>query len=172
LLVQAQAYRQQYRTNAIFLLPSNLYGPGDNFDPRTSHVIPALIRKCVEAKEQGLDEIEVWGDGTPTREFLFVEDAAEGIVLAGERYNGEQPVNLGTGVEISIADVVAHIVGQVGFRGRVVWNPSQPNGQPRRCLDVSKAEQLFGFRARVPFDEGLRRTVDWYLRVGMPTPHA
>ena len=164
LLVQSQAYRQQYGMNSIFLLPSNLYGPGDNFDPRSSHVIPALIKKCVEAKEQGLAEIEVWGDGTATREFLFVDDAAEGILLASERYDGDQPVNLGTGIEISIRDVVAHIVEAVGFTGRIVWNRSQPNGQPRRCLDVSRAEQLFGFRARTPFDQGLRRTVDGYLR--------
>ncbi|MFQ6100897.1 MAG: GDP-L-fucose synthase family protein [Anaerolineae bacterium] len=163
LLVQGQAYRAQYGFNAIYLLPTNLYGPGDNFDPETSHVIPALIRKCVEAKESGRDEIVVWGDGSPTREFLYVADAAEGIVLAAERYDGAEPVNLGSGFEISIKDLVQRIAELTGFKGRIVWDTSKPNGQPRRRLDTSKAEQFFGFRARTSFDEGLRRTVEWYM---------
>jgi len=162
LLVQAQAYRQQYGFNAIFLLPVNLYGPGDNFDPRSSHVIPALIRKCVEAQETGQDEIVVWGDGSPTREFLFVEDAAEGIVMAAEHYNGAEPVNLGSGFEISIKDLAEKIVQITGFHGRLVFDTTQPNGQPRRALDISRAERYFGYRAKVDFDEGLRRTVEWY----------
>jgi GDP-L-fucose synthase len=163
LLVQSQAYRQQYGYNSIFLIPVNLYGPGDNFDPRSSHVIPALIRKCVEAAEEGRDRIEVWGDGTPTREFLYVDDAAEGIVLAGERYDGSDPVNLGSGQEISIADLARRIAGEAGFTGGIVFDPSQPNGQPRRQLDVRRAEEQFGFRARTDFAEGLKRTVAWYL---------
>jgi len=152
--------------NAIFLLPVNLYGPGDNFDLESSHVIPALIRKCAEAVEQGRDEIVLWGDGSPTREFLYVEDAAEGIVLATERYDKPDPVNLGTGVEISIRDLAAKIAGITGFSGRVIWDATQPNGQPRRCLDVSRAEREFGFRARTPFDVGLRKTVEWYRPQG------
>ncbi|HID63469.1 MAG TPA: NAD-dependent epimerase/dehydratase family protein [Anaerolineae bacterium] len=166
LLVQGQAYRVQYGFNAIYLLPTNLYGPGDNFDPETSHVIPALIRKCVEAKENDRDEIIVWGDGSPTREFLYVADAAEGIVLAAERYDGAEPLNLGSGLEISIKDLVHRIAGLTGFNRRIVWDTSKPNGQPRRRLDTSKAERLFGFRAQTSFDEGLRRTVEWY--VGQP----
>jgi len=162
LLVQAQAYRQQYEFNAIFLLPVNLYGPGDNFDPRSSHVIPALIRKCLEAQERGEKEIEVWGDGSPTREFLYVEDAAEGILLATEKYDGPEPVNLGSGFEISIKDLVEMIARLTGFEGRLVWDASKPNGQPRRGLDVSRAEKSFGFRAAVSFEEGLRRTIEWY----------
>jgi GDP-L-fucose synthase len=162
LLVQAQAYRQQYGYNAIFLLPVNLYGPGDNFDPASSHVIPALIRKCIEAQEAGLDEIVVWGDGSPTREFLYVEDAAEGIVRAAERFDGAQPVNLGSGNEISIKNLLEKIVRLTGYTGRVVWDTSMPNGQPRRGLDVSRAEQYFGFKAQMPFEEGLRRTVESY----------
>jgi len=149
--------------NAIYLLPVNLYGPRDNFDLDSSHVIPAMIRKCVEAKQAGRREIVLWGDGSPTREFLFAEDAAEGIVLAAERYNGEQPVNLGSGHEISIRDLAQLIAGQVGFSGKIVWDTSKPNGQPRRCLDVSRAEKLFGFRAACSFAEGIRRTVAWYL---------
>ncbi len=164
LLVQAQAYRQQYGYNAIFLLPVNLYGPGDNFDPASSHVIPALIRKCIEAQEAGLDEVVVWGDGSPTREFLYVEDAAEGIVLASERFDGPQPVNLGSGNEISIKNLLDTIVRLTGYTGRVVWDTSMPNGQPRRGLDTSRAEQYFGFKAHMPFEEGLRRTVEWYRK--------
>jgi GDP-L-fucose synthase len=163
LLVQAQAYRQQHDFNAIFLLPVNLYGPRDNFDPASSHVIPALIRKFVEAKESGESQVELWGDGSPTREFLYVEDAAEGIVLAAERYNGAEPVNLGSGREISIKDL-AELIGKLtGFSGELVWNPDYPNGQPRRLLDVSRAEELFGFRAGTAFETGLRKTIDWYL---------
>jgi GDP-L-fucose synthase len=145
LLVQAQAYRQQYGFNAIFLLPVNLYGPGDNFDPRSSHVIPALIRKCIEAQRSGQSEIEVWGDGSPTREFLYVDDAAEGILLATEKYSGPDPVNLGSGNEISIKALAEMIARLSGFRGQLVWDTSKPNGQPRRALDVSRAEQYFGF---------------------------
>lgn len=164
LLVQAQAYRQQYGFDAIYLLPVNLYGPGDNFDPRSSHVIPALVRKCVEAVEQGRDEVEVWGTGRATREFLYVDDAAEGIVLATERYDGAEPVNLGAGFEISIRELAELIARLTGFGGRLAWNTSQPDGQPRRSLDTSRAERLFGFRARTSFEEGLARTVDWYRR--------
>jgi GDP-L-fucose synthase len=162
LLVQAQAYRQQYGFNAIFLLPVNLYGPRDNFDPASSHVIPAQIRKCIEARESGANEIVVWGDGSPTREFLYVEDAAEGILLASEKYNGSEPVNLGSGNEISIKDLVGAIVRLTGFKGELVFDPSKPNGQPRRGLDVSRAEALFDFHANTPFEEGLRRTIIWY----------
>jgi len=164
LLVQAQAYRQQYGYNAIFLLPVNLYGPRDNFDPGSSHVIPALIRKCLEAREQGEKEIIVWGDGSPTREFLYVEDAVEGILLASEKYNEPDPVNLGSGYEISIKDLVEMIARLTGFTGKLVWDESKPNGQPRRGLDVSRAEKLFGFHAGTPFEDGLRRTIEWYQR--------
>jgi GDP-L-fucose synthase len=162
LLVQAQAYRQQYGYDAIFLLPVNLYGPGDNFNPATSHVIPALIRKCFEAQDRGEKEIVVWGDGSPTREFLYVEDAAEGILLAAEKYNGSEPVNLGSGNEISIKDLAEMVCHLTGFSGKLVWDTSKPNGQPRRGLDVSRAENLFGFHASTSFEAGLRRTVDWY----------
>ncbi len=162
-LVQAQAYRQQYGFNAIYLLPVNLYGPKDNFDIDSSHVIPAMIRKCVEAKMAGRSEIILWGDGSPTREFLYVDDAAEGIVLAAERYDGEEPVNLGTGQEISIRDLAQVIAEEVGFLGKIIWDATKPNGQPRRCLDVSRAEKLFGFRAACTFREGIRRTVRWYI---------
>ena len=165
LLVQSQAYRQQYGFNSIFLLPVNLYGPGDNFDPRTSHVIPALIKKCVDAAEAGLDELVVWGTGSATREFLYVEDAAEAIVLAAERYDGAEPVNLGAGQEISIRDLVDLIAGLSGFTGRITWDASKPDGQPRRRLDTSRAQASFGFVARTPFMEGLRRTVEWYRRL-------
>jgi GDP-L-fucose synthase len=161
-LVQAQAYRQQYGFNAIYLLPVNIYGPGDNADPQTSHVIPALIRKCLEARKRAKASITVWGDGSPTREFLYVEDAAEGIILAAERYDGEAPVNLGSGMEISIKDLVQMICRLTGFTGEVIWDTSQPNGQPRRCLDTSRAAALFGFRSRTPIEEGLRRTIQWY----------
>ena len=164
LLVQSQAYRDQYGYNSIFLLPVNLYGPGDNFDPRTSHVIPALVRKCVEAVERGDSSIEVWGDGTPTREFLYVDDAVEGILLAAEKYDSSDPVNLGSGVEISIADLARTIAAASGFTGRIVFDASKPNGQPRRQLDTRRAQERFGFRARTSFDEGLTQTVDWYLR--------
>jgi len=163
LLVQGQAYRAQYGFNAIYLIPTNLYGPGDKFDLETSHVIPALIRKCVDAKEAGDDEIVVWGDGSPTREFLYVADAAEGIVLAAERYDSGEPVNLGSGFEISIKDLVEIIKELTGFNGRVRWDTSKPNGQPRRKVDTSKAERLFGFRAKTDFFEGLHRTISWYL---------
>jgi GDP-L-fucose synthase len=165
LLVQSQAYRDQYGYNSIFLLPVNLYGPGDNFDPRSSHVIPALILKCLNALETGADSIEVWGDGSATREFLYVEDAAEGLLLAAERYNSSDPVNLGSGQEISIKDLVATIATAVGFKGRIVWDASKPNGQPRRQLDTRRAEERFGFRAKTPFGEGLRKTVEWYLEM-------
>jgi len=162
LLVQGQAYRQQYGFQSIYLLPVNLYGPGDNFDPRSSHVIPALIKKCVEAVQANAPAIEVWGDGSPTREFLYVEDAAEGIALAAERYDGDQPVNLGSGTEISIRDLVETIARLTGFKGDIVWDTSKPNGQPRRQLDVSRAQQYFGFRAKTSFEDGLRRTIAWY----------
>jgi GDP-L-fucose synthase len=162
LLVQSQAYRQQYGFNSIFLLPVNLYGPGDNFNPETSHVIPALIRKCIEAQEKGEKELVVWGDGSPTREFLFVEDAAEGIVSAAEKYDGPEPVNLGSGYEISIKDLSQMIARLTGFSGTITWDTTKPNGQPRRCLDISRAEQFFGFRAKVSFEDGLQRTIDWY----------
>jgi GDP-L-fucose synthase len=162
LLVQGQAYRQQYGFRSIYLLPVNLYGPGDHFDPSVSHVIPALIKRCIDARDAGLPEIVVWGDGSPTREFIYVEDAAEGIVLAAERYDEPDPVNIGSGFEISIRDLVTQIADAVGYRGRIAWDPSQPNGQPRRRLDTSRAERGFGFRARMDFQEGLRRTVEWY----------
>ncbi len=162
LAVQSQSYREQYGFNSIFLLPVNLYGPGDNFDPESSHVIPALIRKCVEARRSGSPSIECWGDGSATREFLYVEDAAEGIVLASERYNESYPVNLGSGAEISIKDLVQLIAKLSGFEGEIVWNLAYPNGQPRRALDTSRAEKEFGFRAAFHFEEGLKRTIDWY----------
>jgi GDP-L-fucose synthase len=162
LLVQCQAYRQEYGMNAIYLLPVNLYGPRDNFDYESSHVIPALIRKCVEAVDERLPEVVLWGDGTPTREFLYVDDAAEGILLATENYDKPEPVNLGSGVEISIRDLAQKIAQKTGFHGAIRWDTSQPNGQPRRCLQVTRAEHEFGFRARTRFDEGLRRTIEWY----------
>jgi GDP-L-fucose synthase len=161
-LVMAQAYRAQYGLNAIYAIPANLYGPGDAFDPETSHVIPALIKKCVDAVAEGKDEIVAWGDGTPTREFLYVDDAARGLVLAGERYDASEPVNLGTGEEISIGDLLALIARLCGFRGRVVWDATRPGGQRRRRLDVSRARDAFGFTATVPLAEGLRRTIEWY----------
>ncbi len=162
LLVQGQAYREQYGFHAIYLLPVNLYGPGDNFELESSHVIPALIRKCVEARERGEPEIVCWGDGTPTREFLYVEDCAEAIVLAMERYDGAEPVNIGAGFEISIKELVELIADLTGFGGRIVWDTSKPNGQRRRCLDTRRAWELFGFRAKIDFREGLRRTIEWY----------
>jgi GDP-L-fucose synthase len=163
MLVQSQAYRAQYGFNAIYLLPVNLYGPKDNFDLETSHVIPALIRKCVEAKENNDDQIVLWGDGSPTREFLYVEDAAEGIVMATERYDGSEPVNLGTGQEISIHDLSQMIAGEVGFSGSIVWDTTKPNGQPRRCLDVSRAQRYFGFRAQQGLREGIAKTLAWFI---------
>lgn len=165
LLVQGQAYRQEYGFNAIYLLPVNLYGPGDNFDPESSHVIPALIKKCVEAVESGADEIEVWGDGSASREFLYVDDAAEGIVLATQCFDGAEPVNLGAGREIAIKNLVETIADLCGFKGRIAWDTSKPNGQPRRCLDVSRAERLFGFKAQTEFVDGLRETIAWYRGV-------
>ncbi len=162
LLVQSQAYRAQYGFNSILLLPVNLYGPGDHVDPNRSHVIPALIKKCFDAIKDRHKEIVVWGDGTPTREFLYVDDAAEGIVQAMERYDKTDPVNLGSGTEISIKDLVALITSLTGFEGRVVWDTTKPNGQPRRRLDTSRAEREFGFKGKVPLEEGLRKTIDWY----------
>jgi GDP-L-fucose synthase len=164
LLVQGQAYRQQYGFRSIFLLPVNLYGPRDNFDPAVSHVIPALIRKCVEARDSGASEIVVWGDGSPTREFLYAEDAAEGIVLAAERYDKPEPVNLGSSFEISIRDLVSLVAELTGFQGTIRWDTAQPNGQPRRKLDTARAEQEFGFRATVDFRKGLGRMIEWYER--------
>jgi GDP-L-fucose synthase len=162
LLVQSQAYRQQYGFNTIYLIPVNLFGPGDNFDLETSHVVPALIRKYIEAKESGREEVILWGDGSPTREFLYVEDAAAGILMGAEQYDGADPVNLGSGQEISIMDLAEKIAELVGFKGRIVWDSSKPNGQPRRALDTSRAEQLFGFRATTTLADGLQRTIDWY----------
>ena|SRR3989338_1547800 len=162
LLVQAQTYRQQYGFNAIYLLPVNLYGQRDNFDLESSHVIPALIRKCIEADKKNDKKIVVWGTGKPTREFLYVEDAAEGILLAAEKYNWSEPVNLGSGMEISIRDLVYLIARLTGFKGEIVWDDTKPDGQPRRCLDTSRAERLFGFRARTSFEDGLRGTIEWY----------
>ena len=162
LLVQSQAYREQYGFNSIFLLPVNLYGPGDNFDPRSSHVIPALIRKCMEAQDQGADHIVVWGDGSPTREFIYVTDAARGIALATERYDESLPVNVGSGFEISIKGLAEKIASMTGFEGDLVWDTSKPNGQPRRALDTSRAKEKFGFVAQTDFDEGLQQTIDWY----------
>jgi GDP-L-fucose synthase len=164
LLVQSQAYRAQYGMNAIYLIPVNLYGPGDNFDPQSSHVIPALIKKCVDARERGDDAIEVWGTGAASREFLYVEDAAEGIVLAADRYDGAEPVNLGVGREITIRDLVELIVRLTGFTGEVRWDATKPDGQPRRALDTSRAQREFGFTAGTSFEDGLRTTIEWYER--------
>jgi GDP-L-fucose synthase len=164
LLVQAQAYRQQYGYNAIYLLPVNLYGPGDDFDPATSHVIPALVKKCVDAIRTGDAEIVIWGDGSPTREFLYVTDAARGILLAAERYDKPDPVNLGSGAEISIHDLADMIARLTGFKGRFVWDVTQPGGQPRRALDTSRAWREFEFRAEVDFEQGLKQTIEWYLK--------
>jgi GDP-L-fucose synthase len=162
LLVMCQAYREQYGLNAIYLLPVNLYGPRDNFDLETSHVIPAMIRKCVEARDGGDESITCWGDGSPTREFLYVKDAAEGIVLATERYDEPEPVNLGTGLEIPIRDLIGKIANLTGYAGRIEWDTTKPNGQPRRCLDVARARQCFGFQAGTDLESGLRETIDWY----------
>ncbi len=162
MLAQSQAYRQQYGFNSIVLFPVNLYGPRDNFDLETSHVIPALIRKCAAAKEEGRTAITLWGDGSPTREFLYVEDAAEGILLAAEQYDGNLPVNLGTGEEIAIRDLAGLIATEVGFTGTIQWDTTKPNGQPRRCLDVSRAKQLFGFQAKHGLSDGVKKTVQWF----------
>ncbi len=164
LLVQGQAYRQQYGFHSIFLLPVNLYGPGDNFDLDSSHVIPALIRKCLEAVTNGDPEIVCWGDGSPTREFLYVDDCAEAIVAATERYDGDAPVNIGTGSEISIRELVALIANECGFTGRIIWDTAKPNGQPRRCLDTRRAWEAFGFKAGVSLSDGIHRTIDWYRK--------
>jgi GDP-L-fucose synthase len=162
LLVQAQAYRAEYGFNAVYLLPVNLYGPGDNFDPETSHVIPALIKKCLDAIEDDRPTVEIWGSGRATREFLYVDDAAEGIVLATERLEDGEPVNLGAGFEISIRDLAELIARLTGFPGELIWNPAQPDGQPRRSLDTKRADRLFGFRAHTSLEDGLRRTIEWY----------
>ncbi|NTW01028.1 MAG: GDP-L-fucose synthase [Oscillochloris sp.] len=163
LLVQSQSYRDQYGYNSIFLLPVNLYGPRDNFDLQSSHVIPALIRKCVEARDSGASEIVAWGDGSPTREFLYVEDAAEGILLAAERYNSSEPVNIGSAIEISIKDLTEMIARLTGFQGRIEWDTSKPNGQMRRKLDTTRAKERFGFESHTSFEEGLRKTIEWYV---------
>jgi len=162
LLVQAQAYRQQYGCNYIYVLPVNMYGPGDNFDPKTSHVIPATIKKCIEAKEGGKNSITVWGTGKASREFLYVEDGAEAILLAAEKYNKPEPVNIGAGFEITIKDLVGLIAKLTGFKGKIIWDTSKPDGQPRRCLDTARAKKEFGFKAQVKFEDGLKRTVEWY----------
>lgn len=163
LLVQSQAYRAEYGFNSIFLLPVNLYGPRDNFDPQSSHVIPALIKKCVDAIEANADHIECWGTGAASREFIYAADAAEGILLATEFFNGPEPVNIGAGFEIKIKDLVEKIVKITGFKGRIQWDASKPDGQPRRCLDTTRAKKLFGFTAKTSFDDGLKATVDWYI---------
>ena len=163
MLVQSQAYRQQYGYDSIYLIPVNLYGPRDNFDLETSHVIPALIRKFLEARERGERQVVLWGDGSPSREFLFVRDATEGILLGAERYDGADPVNLGSGVEIRIRDLAVRIAGMTGYDGDIVWDTSRPNGQPRRALDTSRAEERFGFRASTSLDDGLRQTIDWFV---------
>lgn len=162
LLVQLQSYRQQYGFNGIYLLPVNLYGPEDNFDPRSSHVIPALIRKVYEAQQRGDQQLPVWGDGSPTREFLYSEDAARGIVMGTQSYDGAEPVNLGTGYEISIRDLVTLICELMGFEGEIVWETDKPNGQPRRCLDTERAKEFFGFTAQMDFKQGLKNTIEWY----------
>jgi len=165
MLVQSQAYRQQYGFNSIFLLPVNLYGPGDNFDPQSSHVIPALIKKCMDAISRGEEEISVWGTGKPTREFFYVEDCAEAILLATEKYNKSDPVNIGAGFEISIKDLAEKIVELTGFKGRIVWDSTKPDGQPRRMLDTTRAWREFGFKAKTNFREGLKKTIEWYKRM-------
>jgi len=169
LLVQAQAYRQQYGFDAIYLIPVNLYGPGDNFDLHSSHVIPALIRKCLEAKQAGAPSIEVWGTGTPTREFLYVDDAARGIMLGAERYDKADPVNLGSSAEISISDLVKLIAELTGFEGQIVFDPTKPDGQPRRKLNVERAKREFGFASQTPFRVGLQRTIEWFRTVAAPS---
>ena len=164
LLVQSQAYRAEYGFNSIFLLPVNLYGPGDNFNPQSSHVIPALMKKCVDAVRAGDDYIECWGTGSVSREFIYAANAAEGILLATEFYNGSEPVNIGAGFEITIKDLVEKIVRLTGFKGRIRWDSSKPDGQPRRCLDTSRAKKLFGFEAKTDFDTGLKQTIEWYKK--------
>lgn len=164
MLVQSQAYRQQYGFNSVYLLPVNLYGPRDNFDPKSSHVIPALIRKVCEAKNKKRDHIEVWGTGKPTREFLYVEDAAEGIILAAEHYNKSDPVNLGSGMEISIKKLVKLVCKLAGFDGKIVWDKTKPDGQPRRMLDVTRAKREFGFKAKTDFETGLKKTINWFVQ--------
>jgi GDP-L-fucose synthase len=164
LLVQSQAYRTEYGFNSIFLLPVNLYGPRDNFDPASSHVIPALIKKCVDAIDSGVDYIECWGTGIASREFIYADDAAEGILLATEHFNGADAVNIGSGFEITIKELVEKIAMLTGFKGEIRWDASKPDGQPRRCLDTSKAKELFGFEARTSFDEGLKATIEWYKK--------
>jgi len=164
LLVQSQAYRAEYGFNSIFLLPVNLYGPGDNFDPATSHVIPALIKKCVDAIDSGADHIDCWGTGKVSREFIYAADAAEGILLATERYNGSEPVNIGAGFEITIEELIGKIAALTGFGGEIRWDASKPDGQPKRRLDTSKAKELFGFEAKTNFDDGLKATIDWYIK--------
>jgi len=163
LLVMCQAYRQQYGLNAIYLLPVNLYGPRDNFNPSTSHVIPALIRKCVEAKQRGEREIVAWGTGSASREFLYVDDCAEGLIAALERYDSAEPINLGSGREITIRDLTQLVAGLAGFTGEIVWDASKPDGQPRRCLDITRAQREMGFTARTKLEDGLRKTIDWYV---------
>ena len=163
LLVQAQSYRQQYGFEAIYLLPANLFGPGDNFDLESSHVIPAMIRKFVEAKEKGLPEVVLWGDGSPTREFLYVEDAAEAIVLAMEKYDKALPVNLGNGREVKMKDLAGLVAKKAGYAGRIRWDTGRPNGQPRRCLDVSRAKAEFGFEAKTRLEDGLEKTIRWFM---------
>ena len=164
LLVQSQAYRAEYGFNSIFLLPVNLYGPGDNFEPKSSHVIPALIKKCIDAIDSGADHIDCWGTGKVSREFIYAADAAEGILLATEHYNGPEPVNIGAGFEITIKELAEKIAELTGFTGEIRWDGSKPNGQPRRCLDVSSAKKYFGFEAKTPFDEGLKATIEWYRK--------
>jgi GDP-L-fucose synthase len=171
LLVQSQAYRAEYGFNSIFLLPVNLYGPGDNFDPASSHVIPALIKKCVDAVEAGDDYIECWGTGNVSREFIYAADAAEGILLATECYNGSEPVNIGAGTEITIKELVEKIVRLTGFNGEIRWDSSRPDGQPRRCLDTARAKAFFGFESKTDFDEGLRATIDWYMQTRVSSPN-
>jgi GDP-L-fucose synthase len=172
LLVQGQAYREQYGFNVIHLIPVNLYGPGDNFDPASSHVIPALIKKCVDARDEGIGHIDAWGTGNASREFLYVDDAAEGIVLASERYDDPEPVNLGVGHEITIRELTETIARLTGFQGEIHWDATKPDGQPRRALDTSRARQAFGFEARTSFEEGLRTTIDWYEANRVPRTHA
>ncbi|HEG42713.1 MAG TPA: GDP-L-fucose synthase [Phycisphaerales bacterium] len=166
LLTQSQAYRQEYDFNSIFLLPVNLYGPRDNFRPDSSHVIPAIIKKCVDAIDSGADSIECWGTGSASREFIYADDAAEGILLATEHYNESDAVNIGAGFEITIKDLIEKIVKLTGFSGEIVWDPSQPDGQPRRCLDTTRAKERFNFQAKTNFDEGLKATIDWYVKNG------
>jgi GDP-L-fucose synthase len=167
LLVQSQAYRQQYGFNSIFVMPVNLYGPRDNFNPSSSHVIPALIKKCCDAIQENQDQITVWGTGKPTREFIYAEDAAEGILLAAEKYNKSKPVNIGAGFEISIKNLAELIVKLTGFKGKIVWDISKPDGQPRRCLDTARAREEFGFVAKISFEEGLKKTIAWYKKSTM-----